>query len=514
MGKTLVVAETDPKAKTIAGILRNNNRDTIWVSVPLTGVKLEWPRKGRSAGFDSDFRPLYDFRNRTALNRMLTEAQEAVNVLIAFEDDGYGESFAYHTKREIIGKWPNKSVRRMRLRSLTGAAVKHALDNIDDVDDVKAKAFDAKRVLDRMIGFRLKKPVGFVVGRAMSPALSVFKEVWGSPVRSFVAASFKHGLFGGDSVVFRTAPMSSRLTQEIIDATHATHLVFEEEAEVLVLPTPAPLDSRAVLDRAAQEYGLKAIEVVNQAQHLYHLGYITRLDGAGVGMDWEYVRSALIHLKTLVGQSYCRTNFSHIEGKSDCCRPTDINVDPSKIPTPVRPLYRLLWASSLAACSVHARVERKIISFDVPTSAGPVQFQAESYKIVEPGFTRASMGLLMPGHELPSIDSLELSSVDSFEAWPTEQEAMVELSQRLGIDNPVYLLKALENNEYILYDRQSVYPTLGGLRMLDAVSEAAPELADPGFFAQSEYRLDGVASGEFSRVDVLSEYQEWVMERM
>jgi DNA topoisomerase-1 len=193
---------------------------------------------------------------------------------------------------------------------------------------------------------------------------------------------------------------------------------------------------------------------------------------------------------------------------TEAIRPTSINRDPSEIPKPVRQLYRMIWARTLAACSISAKVRQEIASFKVDG----VSFEAEGLEVVDPGYDRVGLGQFLRKQVFPP--DLKFEAAHAIKgSWSTEAE-FIEALAPMKLDSPAYVIKALENNDYIEFDGTRIVPTKLGLEMLTEVKQVMPEFASPMFFTQVEYRLRQVAKGSFKRRPVLAEYEGWLKEKV
>lgn len=505
---TLIVTESSAKARTIGSVLRNEERDSHWITVACPGVDADWPRKGRGSGLTDALRPKFNIRNRAVLNKMIQEASEAEEILIATEDSRNGEALAYHFKKEILEKMPNKVVRRVRIRSLDTKSVVEAIEKKDNINEQLAEAQMAGRVIDRLIHLHLNESVGYTLGRALVPGMAVLKSMF-KPGKAQLIVEYSHHLFGDQKTTFMSdlVPLDdAKAAMSWIEVNPIPKLQRQVEEDLIAHP-PRVYETHTLIRDGIDLLGLKGIEVISQANSLFDAGLITSPLFAGTALSWDVLSQCLEKIKALAGQDYCGDAFSWSKSGSESCHPIDMSVDPSSVPKPVRPLYRMIWSRTLAACAVFSRVDSEEVSFVVPE--GNVTMKANSIKIKKHGHDRLGMGLFL--RDTVVHDDLDFAYQELWEdGWPTEADLIEKLSKKIPLVNPAAVVKAMENLDYVRFRGSCVVPTFTGHSMLKTVSEKVPEMMSPSFFSQIEYRLSRIEEGEFSWDDVVPEYKEWI----
>lgn len=507
----LAVTETSLRARTIGSLLRTYDAEGEWQTVSLDGFDMDWPKK--SIGVDEvQLYPKFTIRNKTALNRVLAASRESLRVYIATDDSPAGEALALHLKRQIIAEQPDKTVRRMRLSELTASSLERAIRVDLGVDNDRADARFAEQVLDRLLSYHLGKAIGHRIGRAMLPALRILlSEYKSNEDYGCVVARFSAGMFGDSMIEFVSDKISEEKCSAVIDTLNEHHpKTFAREVDDdLIAHPPKPFSTSTLLAVATAEMRAKGADLVNQARQLYDAGLLTQPIGAGFGMDDAFVASVHMKIKNLAGASFCGQCLPLLDRDTpECVRPTDISRDPSMIPKPARTLYRLIWGRSLAACSIHAKVRHERVSFEIDG----VTFRAEGLKVVEPGYDRVGMGMFLRSQDIPDDLSFQNANV-LYDTWPVEGDLISSICDRMDVDSPASVIKALENNSYIHYSGMRITPTALGIDVAKAVDRIVPELASPEFFKQVKYRLAQIEAGKFPRHAVLEEYQAWINER-
>ncbi len=509
MSYNLVIAETTAKVRTLGAALRSIKSEASWRTIPTSGFSMDWPKSGLGVNLDT-LQPKFSVKNKPALNRIMAAVEEAAVVYLGMDDDQIGETASFHLKGQILERWPDKVIKRLRIREITTAALQEAVESNQDVIDKEAEARIACQVIDRLLSQMVGDLMGLSVGRAMAPAFNILVSKFGLENHKLLAADFTSGPFASDSIVFISDFIPSDSCNEVLTALMRNppkkfDRVVDED---LVAHPPRPFSLEDLLTTATEYLGLKSIEVMTQANSLYESGYITRPVGAGFGLKKDFVTTVHTKITALVGKKFCGTYGvpEHLD-RTEAVRPTDISCDPSTVPKPVRQLYRLIWARSLAACSIRATVRHERVSFKV----GEIKFETEGLQVISSGYDRVGMGIFLRRQEVPDGAVFRKASLEA--GWPTESEYLKALSSKLCLNNPASVVKALENNGFIQFEGRRITPTGYGRKMLRRVEFVMPELASPLFFSQFDYRMNQVAKGNFRRDVVVSEYHAWIEEK-
>lgn len=507
MSYSLVVAETVAKSRTLGAVLRQQSTEKSWRTIPTDGFYMDWPTRG--TGIDEKtLRPKFAVKGKPSLNRIMAASSEASEVYLAMDAGPIGAATAYHLRSQIIGRWPDKVVKRLHFREITEAAISQAVKNASDVSELEAEERLSGQVLDRLITRTLGEKLGCTLGRAMAPAFKLLVTAHGSPEGRVEA----HFSAGNRLVCFLSDPIPAERCEQLVVYLTANPPSYEIDVEDdLVAHPPKAYSTSTLLADFSSQYGLKSIETQAQAWSLYEAGYITNPVGAGIGLSPAF--AVLVHAKiaALAGKSFCgRYQLPELLSPAErvtAIRPTSIDRDPSEIPKPVRRLYRMIWARTLAACSVYARVRHEIAHFN----ADGVRFEAEGIEVVEPGYDRVGLGLFLRKQVISKDLRFRQARVLKG-GWPTESE-FIETLTPMKLSSPAYVINSLEGNNFIEFRGNRIVPTAAGFAMLEKINEVMPEYASPMFFAQVEYRLRQISKGAFDRHLVLSEYQAWLREK-
>jgi len=489
----LVITDSGQKALTLGAVARRLPDRENWSVVPATGFDMDFPKKG--IGIDFDLRePRLVVSNKTVLTKVLQSVSDVHAVYLFINNDRAGEGLAGHLRRNILDHFPEKPVKRLSVREVTLPGFQEAVASAYDIHPKAFDAYLAGRIIDRLIQYRLGKITGHRIGRAMTPAVAFASREPSSLYR--VVANYDGTIL---SSVFADEAVC-RNTAHILETT-----TVEPDLEVADVPSypPTPFDSTSLLTVGIDLLRSKGISILSIARQLYEGGLITDPFNAGTSVSPEFYALVAARVKSLAGPAFVGR---HVVGSDrECVRPTDIFRDPSQVAKHLQPLYRLIWARTIASCSVPAKVRRRSARLRLDT-----ELTGSAYSVIEPGHIRVGLGIF--SEKESTFPTQFVRPVVSVEAQtPNVNEAILlhEFAQKRIPANASIVLKAAENNGYIEFDGLNVAVTQSGMTMLEKIAQVAPEMIGLGFLVESERRLDLIASGKEAKNDIIDDYVEW-----
>ena len=490
-GNAAVVVENTTKAQTLGSVLRHAFPDQSWKVITTWGYWMAWPATGLGLDIDRAL-PKLAVKDRRSLNKILTASREADRVYLAHAPSPPGELAAHFLKRHIVGQKPEQVVKRLRCTALSQDAIREAVEADRDIDEQLVERELSRMFLDRIVTQCLTED--FLLGRAMVPVL--YYLVGRKTTGQRIIAKFRSGL---SEVEFRSSLIED--PGPLLEALKGPIEFRREFDEDLSAPPPLAMSTLDLLISGTAELRFKSIEILNLARELYDQGAITYPFEAGHGISSTIKAKIGTRIEALAGKKL-RGSYRCPDGMDprECVRPTDISVDASSLPKTTRALYRLIWARTMAACSVPARVRHERITMEIEG----VTFEASGLQVTKSGYDRVGLGMLLRSQEIPEDIMFTGARVES--GWPREVEFLREIP---WISSPTLVINALDNNDYIRFDGPCVVPTDYGRSMLDEVKKIAPELCSKAFLAETEYRLDQIAAGGFERTGTLREYARW-----
>ena len=546
MGKDLIIVESPAKVKTIRKFL--GNKYTVQASV---GHIRDLPSKTLGVDEENDFAPQYQvIEGKEKVVAALCEAAaKADNIYLAPDPDREGEAIAWHVAALIEGG--NKNIQRIQFNEITARAVKEALANPRPLNANLFDAQQARRVLDRLVGYKIspllwkKVKRGISAGRVQSVALRIVVDR-DKERRAFVPEEywlFRAFLAGNEPPTFR-ADLHKIDNKKPVVACEKDALALEarimgkpfvvESVEVKERErSPVPPFITSTLQQAAnQRMGYSAKRTMNIAQRLYEgveLGdagttaLITYMRTDSVRISDEARDAAKEYIVTTWGKEYYPAKARHFKSKGsaqdahEAVRPVDVSISPDSIKALVSPeqyqLYRLIWTRFVASQMAGAKVQDTVV---LALCEG-VQFRAKGERMLFPGFYILSPQKSEDVVELPGLEkgqSLTLEKLEKEQKFTqpparyTEASLVRELEEK-GIGRPstyASIIATLIDREYTKLEDKHFTATDLGVIVCDLLTEYFQELMDVGFTAQMEESLDKVAEGEEDWVHLLSRF--------
>ena len=546
MGKDLIIVESPAKVKTIRKFLGAGY--SVQASV---GHIRDLPSKTLGVDETNGFTPQYEvIPGKEKIVAALREAAaKADNIYLAPDPDREGEAIAWHVAALIEGS--KKNIQRIQFNEITARAVKEALAHPRPLNANLFDAQQARRVLDRLVGYKIspllwsKVKRGISAGRVQSVALRLLAER-DAERRAFVPEEywlFRVFLNAGEPPVFRAdlhkidgkkPELASEKDALAVEARLAgkTFSVGGVEVKERDRTPPPPFITSTLQQAANQRLGYTAKRTMSIAQRLYEgveLGeagttaLITYMRTDSVRISDEARAAAKEFIESSWGKDYYPPKARYFKSKGsaqdahEAVRPVDVSVTPDSIKALVSPeqfqLYRLIWTRFLASQMAAARVQDTVVLID----CDKVRFRAKGERVVFPGFYVLSpqkgedvveLPALAPGMPL-TLEKLEKEQ--KFTQPParyTEASLVRELEEK-GIGRPstyASIIATLLDREYALIEDKHFAVTDLGRIVCQLLTENFQELMDVGFTAAMEENLDKVAEGEEDWVNLLTRF--------
>ncbi len=570
--KSLVIVESPAKAKTINKILGKGF--SVKASV---GHVRDLPAKELGVDVEKDFSPSYIVipGKEKIIKELRKAAGEADVVYLAPDPDREGEAIAWHIVEELnkarggkSGKAGGKEIYRITFNEITEKAVRDAVKNAGKVDMNKVDAQQARRILDRLVGYGLspllwrKVQRGLSAGRVQSVAVRIivererdieaFKstEYWnigglfeGSVPPEFKARLFKH----------KEKHVINREKNEFLikDKTTAESLVEELKTKTYVLekiekklrrrkPSP-PFITSTLQQEASRKLRFTPKKTMVVAQQLYEgielgkegsVGLITYMRTDSVRIAKEAQEAARVFIEGKYGKEYLpRTppvykKKSQAQDAHEAVRPTYMNRPPDSIKTFLTKdqyvLYRLIWQRFVASRMAPAEIEQT--TFIITPEGNGSEFRVSGDVIRFKGFMAVytesvdttaedtgEEGLLprLKEGETPSLK--DLSASQHFTQPPPRftEASLVKALEEEGIGRPstyAAILSTIQERKYVKREEGKLRPTELGMLVNDLLVERFPELIDIGFTVKMEDELDRVEEGKLKWVKVVREF--------
>ncbi|MDD5165599.1 MAG: type I DNA topoisomerase [Candidatus Pacebacteria bacterium] len=537
----LVIVESPSKAKTISKYLGSDFR--VLASV---GHVRDLPKSNKKAiDIEGGFVPHYEVvpKKEIIIEEIRHAAKNADEVLIATDPDREGEAIAWHLKelltdKKIGGVISSSKIERITYHEVTKEAVEEALKHPRAIDEHLREAQEARRVLDRLVGYDLsglvwkKVRYGLSAGRVQSPALRIIMERE-REIRAFVPETFWNiaGTWKTTSEAAKKAiiglncveePRDKKEVDRILDIarTKPWHVVDIEETEQKRSPK-APFITSTLQQTASSRLGFSPSRTMGIAQKLYEAGHITYMRTDSTHLGQQALDQIAVTVSKEYGKEYLQ--FRTYSAKSKNAQEAHEGIRPSKMAVlnagmneEQKKLYKLIWARTVASQMVDARVARTKIVANVDDSTIP-DFTANGSRIIYEGWLKADPESRGEEVELPKCEKgekLDLISVDALEKQTqpppryTEAGLIKELEKR-GIGRPstyASICRTIEERGYVEKEGRALKPTDTGDVVSSFLEEYFPTYISDTFTADMENQLDEIANGERTYVKTLSTF--------
>jgi len=564
MAKNLVIVESPAKAKTIQKYLGKDFE----VKSSFGHIR-DLPKKGMGINLEN-FTPDYEISadKKKVVADLKAASKKAETVWLASDEDREGEAIAWHLAQEL--KLKSENTKRIVFHEITKNAILKAVENPREIDQNLVNAQQARRVLDRIVGFEMspvlwkKVKPGLSAGRVQSVAVRLIVERE-KEIREFKPVpSYKvEGVFTNLEKQEISAKLKKDFTKEQ-DAENFLNQVQNIDFKVLnidVKPAQrsasAPFTTSTLQQEASNRLGYGVTTTMRVAQRLYEEGYITYMRTDSVNLSQEAINAAKSQILKEFGEEYSQprnyvTKSASAQEAHEAIRPTDFGVK-SIGDAQLNKLYQLIYKRTLASQMANAKLEKTVIEIGNPEL--PQHFEAQGEVIVFDGFLRA-YGIYKNEDEeqedgdkiLPKVNVGEalvykkITAVEKFSRPVSRftEAGLVKKLEELGIGRPstyAPTIQTIQNREYVDKreiepkereivkltltktglkkeiltekfggDKNKFVPTDIGIVVNDFLTTNFNEILDYGFTAKVEQDFDEIAKGEEKWKDVLKNF--------
>ena len=555
MPKNLVIVESPAKAKTIERFLGKE-----FQVESSFGHIADLPSKELGVDVENDFKPKYtvDKEKKALVKKLRDLAKKAETIWLASDEDREGEAISWHLAEEL-GLDKSKT-KRIVFNSITKSAIQKAIENPRDINYNLVNAQQARRVLDRLVGYELSpvlwkkiKP-GLSAGRVQSVAVRLIvereREIEGfTPEASFrIKAEFKTD--GGNAFAaklnktFPTKEAAEKFLKENIGADFSVSDLAQKPAKK---SPAAPFTTSTLQQEASRKLYFSVSRTMQVAQRLYEAGLITYMRTDSVNLSSEALSAAKDAIVENYGEKYSQTrNFT---GKSkgaqeahEAIRPTDMKLQSPQLERDQSKLYELIWKRTLASQMSDAQLERTNVK--IKASTHNEEFSANGEVVKFDGFLKVYLegtddedgeeqeGMLPAMQVGEPLQNVFISAIERFSRPPYRysEASLVKKLEELGIGRPstyAPTISTIQNRGYVekgtvegserkyaqlvledgkVSDNQlsemvgsekgKIVPTDIGMIVNDFLVTHFTQILDYNFTAQVEEDFDEIASGD------------------
>ncbi|MBP6858863.1 MAG: type I DNA topoisomerase [Candidatus Pacebacteria bacterium] len=530
----LVIVESPSKSKTITKYLGDG-----FVVRASVGHVRDLPKSSTKAiDIEGGFVPHYEVvaKKIDVIADIAAQAKKADEIILASDPDREGEAIAWHVAELLTGttKIPASKIKRITFHEITKEAIEEALKHPREIDQNLRQAQEARRVLDRIVGYDLsgiiwkKVRYGLSAGRVQSPALRIIvereREILAFIPETYWAITGQYKTPKGE-LLNLTCSKEPRDKKEVDDILAKAKkepwkIVDVEESEQKRSPR-APFITSTLQQTASSRLGYSPSRTMGIAQKLYESGAITymRTDSTNLGQQ------ALDQIGTVVKKNYGEKylSFRKYNAKSknaqeahEAIRPTHFNKENAGHNDEQKRLYRLIWQRAVASQMADAQLARTKIIANIESDGIP-DFEATGSRVIFDGWLKADPESTGEEVTLPACtrdEKLDLVSIDSLEKQTlpppryTEAGLIKELEKR-GIGRPstyASICKTIEDRGYVEKEGRSLKPTDTGVVVSSFLEEYFATYISDTFTAEMEDKLDGIANGTHKYLTTLKEF--------
>ena len=551
MAKYLVIVESPAKVKTIKKFLGKN-----YEVAASNGHVRDLPKSQLGIDVEHDYEPKYiTIRGKgDILAGLRKEVKKAEKVYLATDPDREGEAISWHLSKAL--KLEDKNVYRISFNEITKNAVKTSLKQAREIDMNLVDAQQARRMLDRMVGYRIspllwaKVKRGLSAGRVQSVALRMIcdreeeinafipEEYWTLEAQFAVPGEKKRltARFYGDSSGKMTIRSGEEMEQLLQKLEKEQYQVLDVKKGERTKKSPLPFITSTLQQEAAKTLNFSTQKTMRLAQQLYEgvdikgqgtVGVITYLRTDSVRVSEEADQAAREYIRSSYGEKYVakegqeRKGSGKIQDAHEAIRPSDITRTPVMIKESLSRdqfrLYQLIWNRFTASRMSSAVYETTSINI----GAGDYRFHVSASRIIFEGFLSVYTGdedeksennvMLRSVDKDTKLNLKELEEKQHFTQPPAHftEASLVKALEEQGIGRPCTYaptITTLLGRRYVVKESRNLYITELGEVVNSIMKEAFPTIVDERFTANMESLLDKVAEGAIDWKAVVSNF--------
>lgn len=524
----LVIVESPAKTKTISKYLGKDFQ--VKASV---GHVRDLPKSNKKAiSVEDGFKPFYEVKEdkEEVLKEITALADKASEVILATDPDREGEAIAWH----IAQAAKLKSPKRVSFHEITKEAILEAMKHPRKIDQNLRKAQEARRVLDRLVGYDLsgliwkKVRYGLSAGRVQSPAMRILMERE-REIRAFQPETFwviTADFLGGGSAKFQMIcskqPRDKKEVTDILKKAKSGKWLVKgiKETEVSRKPYP-PFITSTMQQAASSRMGFPPSKTMSLAQKLYEAGHITYMRTDSTSLSQTFQKKVVRFINGNYGQEYLqsrdfKTKSKNAQEAHEAIRPTKVDKEAAGFSVDQKRLYKLIWRRTVASQMKDAKLLRTKIVANTSKDSVP-DFSVNGSRILFDGWLKVDQTARKEDIEVPKLskdDPLKLLNAQSEEKEtqpPTrysEARLIKELEKR-GIGRPstyAPIIRTLKARGYVEKIGSSLAPTDTGDVVSSFLERHFMKYISDSFTADMENTLDDIAEGKKDYEKTLSTF--------
>lgn len=543
MPKKLVIVESPSKSKTIEKYLGNEYK-----VVSSKGHIRDLSTKGKYGlgvdienGFKPDYVPVQG--KSSLIKELKKDVKDASFVYLATDPDREGEAISWHLKDALGIKDDN--YKRVLFHEITHDKVIEAINNPTVIDEKMVKSQETRRILDRIIGFRLSKLLQSKIGaksagRVQSVALKLIvdrereieafkqEEYW-TITSKFDTPEFEANLvkYKDDDIELKDESDADKVIESLSHEYKVESIEKKEQAK----KSKFPFITSTLQQEASTKLGFPAKKTMSIAQKLYEgidigtetVGLITYMRTDSIRLSDEYTKSAYAYINDKYGKEYSgyikkAKKNDNVQDAHEAIRPTSVNREPSKMKEYLTPdeykLYRLIYIRTLSSLMADAKVNKTVVILD----NNDYKFKVTGQELVFDGYLKlykdyeSSEDVILPKLEENKVYNTEVVEKEQHFTKPParySEAKLIKEMEELGIGRPstyAKIIDTLKERDYVILEDKKFKPTEIGIETTDKLQEFFSDLINVKYTAAMENDLDEIAEGEKVWNEVLDEF--------
>lgn len=521
----LLIVESPSKAKTIEKYLEG--AFTVRASV---GHIRDLPKSNKIAiDIENGFKPHYEISKgkEKVVHELQKLSEKADEIFLATDPDREGEAIAWHIETLLKeGSKKNKApIKRIRFYEITKESVLEALAHPQSIDTNLRKAQEARRVLDRLVGYDLsgliwkKVRYGLSAGRVQSPALRIIMERE-REIRAFIPEKYWRifGIFetqkDKEQLILECSeePRDQKLMEKIMIEGKKGNWLVEGVKETEQKRSPrAPFTTSTLQQTASSRLGYSPSRTMQIAQKLYEAGHITYMRTDSTNLSKTAQGQILSFVEKKYGANYTQPRIYKTKSKNaqeahEAIRPTHINTLRINNEEHFK-LYKLIWERAISSQMADAKLLKTKITAKIEGQEKLPIFNATGSRLLFPGWLQVDNGARGDDVELPvcqvgeKLKLLDLNSEEKFTTPPdrySEAGLIKELESR-DIGRPstyASIMRTIEDRGYVKKEGKTLFPTDVGEVVSDFLETHFANYISDTFTAEMENELDEISRGE------------------
>lgn len=539
----LIIVESPTKAKTISKFLKKD-----YIVESSFGHVNDLPKSKMGIDIENNFEPQYIVPTKakkivTNLKKLVKQSDQ---VILASDEDREGEAIAWHLSNVL--KLKKENIQRIVFHEITKDAIIEALENPRTINQDMVDAQQARRVLDRLVGYELspflwkKVAKGLSAGRVQSVATKMIvekeKEIKAFIIEDYASITsdfekekniFTATLNKINNKTFDKLELKKEQADKInLEIKDKAYTIKSIQKKIVSKNSPSPFTTSSLQQTANRYLGFSAKQTMAVAQKLYEFGYITYMRTDSLHLSPKFTKESKDWIETELGKEYLPSKENVFKNKSksaqeahEAIRPTEVSntfeILESKLDPLQLKLYKLIWQRAVSSQMSAAKINTTSINIEVITNSNNYTFKANGQNINFYGYLKIwpekTKEQLFPELKEGEILDLKELNINEHKTTPPARfsdATLVKEMEKYGIGRPstyAPTINTITTRNYVERDdNKRLKPTEIAFVVIDLLSSHFQNIVNYDFTANLENDLDKISTGEKEWQPVISEF--------